>query len=177
MLSISLNDPSPIYPPYTHTKIVPPTIQTTTHLHATPDLTKIMFSIFLMSLPPWILHTHPHSSTHRIRIYPITPTVIHSPVYYGYPVGGCGSVRSRLVPVAKSTCRVAFGSPTRASATGTSPDTDTAKTTQQDCSCLPNNIALAPGMHSMVLSWGCQHLPTGCWNIAQAGNRIVVFSP
>ena len=52
MLSISLNDPSPIYPSYTHTKIVPPTIQTTAHLHATPDLTKIMFSIFLMSLPP-----------------------------------------------------------------------------------------------------------------------------
>jgi len=127
MLSISLNDPSPINPSYTHTEIGPPTIHTTTHLHATPDLTKIMFSISLNepspmnpSCTPSFIQTQNQNISHHTHCtiiwtppYPscMQATTDLPPVHLGYPVGGCGSVRSRLVLVAIGTCRVAFRQP------------------------------------------------------------------
>jgi hypothetical protein len=127
MLSISLNDPSPINPSYTHTEIGPPTIHTTTHLHATPDLTKIMFSISLnepspmnTSCTPSFIQTQNQNISHHTHCtiiwtppYPscMQATTDLPPVHLGYPVGGCGSVRSRLVLVAIGTCRVAFRQP------------------------------------------------------------------
>ena len=83
MLSISLNDPSPINPSYTHREIGPPTIHTTTHLHATPDLTKIMFSISLNepspmnpSCTPSFIQTQNQNISHHTHC-----TIIWTPPY------------------------------------------------------------------------------------------------
>ena len=121
MLSISLNEPSPMNPSYTPSFIHTQNQNISHHTHCT------------------IIRTPPYPSSiykqHQIHHRYTWVTQLEDAA-----VSGRGWFR---LPSARA------GLP---SATRTSPDTNTAKTTQQDCSRLPNNIASAPGMHSMVPS-------------------------
>ena len=156
MFSISLNEPSPMNPSYTPSFIHTQNQNISHQTHCTISWT-----------PPYLSC--------------IQATSDLPPVHLGYPVGGCGSVRSGLVPVAEAragrrrrpgTCRWQL---------------ETAPTRTQPKP--PNRIVL---IYQITLPqllvciqwyhpWGCQHLHTGCWNIARAENRpssaIVVFSP
>ena len=167
MLSISLNDPSPINPSYTHRNWSP---NNTYHHSLTRNTRPNKNNVF--HLPQWafphesFIHTfiHPHTKSEYIPSHPLYNNLDPSlPFMYASnnrsTTGTLGlpSWRMRQCPIgAGSGCRGPGGSPKATwhvpMATGNSPDTDTAKTTQQDCSHLPNNIASASGMHSMVPS-------------------------
>ena len=126
---------------HTHTNWSPNNTYHRTHLHATPNLS----------------HTyhHTHCTNGRASPYPLSNHTQHQ-TYHRYTWapqwGELAGVLSGPAPVASGTGRVAFGNPTRALATVTSPARNHTNNPQQYCSCLPNNIASAPGMHPMVPS-------------------------